>query len=189
MTLPLLEGLDGVQKMSKSLGNTIGITDPANEMFGKVMSISDELMWRWFELLSREPLTTLASYKREVAAGANPRDFKFKLGTEIVARFHGAAAAQAALEAFIQRFQKGALPEDIAEQTVAINEQGINLSALLKQAGLTKSSSEALRLIDQGAVQVNQERVSDAGHHFKVGDSVLLQVGKRRLARVTLVSG
>jgi tyrosyl-tRNA synthetase len=189
MTLPILEGLDGVQKMSKSLGNYIGISEPPAEMFGKVMSISDELMWRWFELLSREPLPAIAAYRRQVAEGANPRDIKFKLGCELVARFHGQAAAQAALEAFIRRFQKGQLPEDLPEQTVRAQGAEIALALLLRQAGLTKSSSEAQRLLAQGAVRVDQQRVENPGLTLKAGASYVIQVGKRRAARVTVTAG
>jgi tyrosyl-tRNA synthetase len=183
MTMPILEGLDGVQKMSKSLGNYIGINEPADEMFGKVMSISDVLMWRWYELLSRESLETIAAYRRQVEEGANPRDIKFKLGQELVARFHGAAAAKAALEGFIQRFQKGGLPDEMEECTVSA---GATLPGLLKQAGLTKSSSEALRMIEQGAVRVDQQRVSDPELTLKPGASYVVQVGKRRIARITV---
>jgi tyrosyl-tRNA synthetase len=186
ITMPILEGLDGAQKMSKSLGNTIGINESPDEMFGKVMSISDELMWRWFELLSREPLEAIAAYKKQVAGGVNPRDIKFKLGVELVARFHSAPAAQSALEAFIQRFQKGALPDDIPEQTVHAGPDGLVITALLKQAGLTKSSSEALRMIEQGAVRVDQQRVGDPALALKPGASYVIQVGKRRIARITV---
>ncbi|HXG28965.1 MAG TPA: tyrosine--tRNA ligase [Nevskiales bacterium] len=189
MTLPILEGLDGVQKMSKSLGNYIGISEPPEEMFGKVMSISDELMWRWFELLSREPLSAIAAYRRQVAEGANPRDIKFKLGCELVARFHGRVAAEAALEAFIRRFQKGQLPEDLPEHTVRAQGAEIALTLLLRQAGLTKSSSEAQRLLVQGAVRVDQQRVENPGLMLRAGASYVIQVGKRRAARVTVTAG
>jgi tyrosyl-tRNA synthetase len=186
LTMPILEGLDGVQKMSKSLGNYIGVNEPPDEMFGKVMSISDELMWRWFELLSREPLDVVTRYKKEVWDGANPRDVKFKLGTELVTRFHGVAAAQAALAAFIQRFQKGALPEDVPEQAITTEADAIAIVALLKQAGLTKSTSEAQRLVGQGAVRIDQQRVEDPAMSLKTGASYVIQVGKRRIARITL---
>jgi tyrosyl-tRNA synthetase len=189
MTLPILEGLDGVQKMSKSLKNYVGITEPPDEMFGKIMSISDNLMWRWYELLSHEPLETIAAYRRQVDDGANPRDIKFKLGQELVARFHGQAAARSAQEAFIQRFQKGVVPEDMPEQSVrGDGSGGITIAALLKQAGLTKSSSEALRLVGQGAVRVDQQRVTDPGLTLKTGASYVVQVGKRRIARITVRS-
>lgn len=187
ITMPILEGLDGVQKMSKSLGNTIGINESPDEMFGKVMSISDELMWRWFELLSREPLETIAGFKRQVAEGGNPRDIKFKLGVELVTRFHDSTAAQSALDAFIQRFQKGALPDEMPEQVVdTAGAEHVAIAALLKQAGLTKSSSEALRMIEQGAVRVDQQRVSDPGLALRAGASYVIQVGKRRIARVVV---
>jgi tyrosyl-tRNA synthetase len=189
MTLPILEGLDGVQKMSKSLNNYVGINEAPDGMFGKIMSISDELMWRWFELLSQQPLETIAAYRRQVDEGANPRDFKFRLGRELVARFHGEAAARSAQEAFIQRFQKGTLPEDLPEQSVRADRSGsIAIAALLKQAGLTKSSSEALRLVGQGAVRVDQQRVTDPGLTLKTGGSYVVQVGKRRVARITVLS-
>ena len=189
ITMPILEGTDGVQKMSKSLNNYIGINEPPDEMFGKVMSISDDLMWRWFELLSREPLNTIAGHKTQVEEGANPRDIKFKLGVELVARFHGAAAAQSAQEAFIRRFQQGVLPEDMPECTVKSGDEGIVITALLKQAGLTKSTSEAIRMIEQGAVRVDQQRIEDPGLSLKMGDSYVIQVGKRRIARITITRG
>ncbi len=187
ITMPILEGLDGVQKMSKSLGNSIGISEPADEMFGKVMSISDELMWRWFELLSREPLETIAGFKQQVTEGANPRDIKFKLGVELVTRFHDSTAARSALNAFIQRFQKGALPDEMPEQVVdTAGAEHVAIAALLKKAGLTKSSSEAVRMIEQGAVRVDQQRVSDPGLALRAGASYVIQVGKRRIARVAV---
>lgn len=186
ITMPILEGTDGVQKMSKSLGNTIGINESPDEIFGKVMSISDDLMWRWFDLLSREPLEAIAAYKKQVSDGANPRDIKFKLGVELVARFHGATAGQSARDAFIQRFQKGGLPDDVPVQTIQAGSGGVVITALLKQAGLTKSTSEALRLIGQGAIRVDQQRVEDPGLTLETGASYLIQVGKRRIARITL---
>jgi tyrosyl-tRNA synthetase len=187
ITMPILEGLDGVQKMSKSLGNYVGINEPADEIFGKVMSISDELMWRWFELLSREPQAKIAHFRRDVAQGANPRDVKFELARELVGRFHGPSAANDAMREFIARFQRGALPDDLPEQTVhAAGAGGIALLALLKQAGLAKSTSEAQRLVGQGAVRVDQQRVSDPGLTLKAGASYVIQVGKRRVARITV---
>ena len=188
MTMPILEGLDGVQKMSKSLGNYIGIHEPAEEMFGKLMSISDELMWRYFELLSFRPTGEIAAFREQVAAGANPRDIKFKLGEEIVARFHDQAAATRAREAFIARFQKGALPEEIPEQRVSAPSGTLALANLLKDAGLTGSTSDALRMIRQGAVRIDGERVEDEGLVLPVGSCHLFQVGKRRLARVTVTA-
>ena len=187
MTMPLLEGLDGKQKMSKSLGNAIGIAEPPAEMFGKVMSISDDLMWRWYELLSREPLTTVAAYQKQVKEGANPRDIKFKLAGELVARFHSATAAQEAHAEFVRRFQQGALPEKVSEQTIRGPADGMSISALLKQAGLSKSTSEASRLIAQGGVKVDQKRVEDPGLMLQTGANYLIQVGKRRVIRITLV--
>ena len=186
LTMPILEGLDGVQKMSKSLGNYIGIHEAPEEMFGKLMSISDELMWRYFELLSFRPGHEVDGFRQQVAAGANPRDIKFLLGEEIVARFHDAAAATGAREAFIARFQKGALPEDIPEQQVPAPGGTLALANLLKEAGLTGSTSEALRMVRQGAVRIDGERVEDAGLVLATGASHVIQVGKRRFARVTL---
>lgn len=188
LTMPILEGLDGVQKMSKSLGNYIGIHEPPEEMFGKLMSISDELMWRYFELLSFRPASEVAGFRQQVAEGANPRDIKFRLGEEIVARFHDAAAATRARETFIARFQKGALPEDMPELQVQAPGGGMPLANLLKEAGLTGSTSEALRMIRQGAVRIDGERVEDAGLTLAVGASHVVQVGKRRFARITLCS-
>lgn len=184
LMMPILEGLDGVQKMSKSLSNYIGIDEPADDMFGKVMSISDELMWRWFELLSFRPLSDLARLKVRVAEGANPRDIKFELAEEIVSRFHGAAAGPAAREAFTRRFSQGQLPDDILE--VSIPGAPLRIANLIKDAGLAKSTSEALRLIGQGAVRVDGERVASADQEFAAGMKVLVQVGKRRIARVTV---
>jgi len=185
MTLPILEGLDGVQKMSKSLGNYIGITDPPSEMFGKVMSISDELMWRYYNLLSARSIEEIDAFKRSVGAGANPRDVKFHLAEEIVARFHGAAAAGRAREDFIARFQRGAIPENVPEIEVAAGQGGVvPIGNLLKEAGLAKSTSESLRLIDQGAVRLDGERVEDRGLAIQAGHTHLIQVGKRRIARV-----
>ena len=186
LTMPILEGLDGVQKMSKSLGNYIGINEPPGEMFGKLMSISDELMWRYFELLSFRSLTDIAGFKREIAAGANPRDIKFKLAEEIVARFHGAAAGRAAQEEFVARFQKGALPEEMPEHEFQVEAGGIALTALLKQCNLTASASESSRMLEQGGVRVNGDKVSDRGLKLKPGESYVLQVGKRKFARVRL---
>ncbi|HEY9150430.1 MAG TPA: tyrosine--tRNA ligase [Gammaproteobacteria bacterium] len=188
LTMPILEGLDGVQKMSKSLGNYIGIHEPPEEMFGKLMSISDELMWRYFELLSFRSASEVAGFRQQVAEGANPRDIKFRLGEEIVARFHDEAAATRARETFIARFQKGALPEDMPELQVRAPDGTLALANLLKEAGLTGSTSEALRLVRQGAVRMDGERVEDAGLILAVGASHVVQVGKRRFARITLCS-
>ena len=186
LTMPILEGLDGVQKMSKSLGNYIGINESPDEMFGKLMSISDDLMWRYFELLSFRPLQEIEKLKQAVIDGANPRDIKFQLGQEIVARFHDEAAAAAAQANFIARFQKGAMPEDMPELTLASKDGEIAIASLLKSADLTGSTSDALRMIKQGAVRVDGERVEDKGLTIKSGSSHVFQVGKRRFARVTI---
>ncbi len=189
ITMPILEGLDGVQKMSKTLGNYIGITEPPQEMFGKLMSISDELMWRYFELLSlQKSADELSAMRQSAAAGkANPRDFKVALASEIVARFHDPKAAKKALEEFERRFRRGEMPEDIAEVELEAANGALPLANLLRDAGLTKSTSEALRMIRQGAVRVDGERVEDAGLELRAGTSHVYQVGKRRFARVRLV--
>lgn len=184
MTMPLLEGLDGVNKMSKSLGNYIGITEPPGEMFGKLMSISDTLMWRYFELLSFRPLAELERLKQEVQDGLNPRDAKFLLGEEIVGRFHGAASARAARDEFIARFQKGAVPEDVPELSVVVPVAGMSVAQLLKEAQLAPSTSEAIRLIKQGGVRIDGDRVEDPHKLIAPGSSSLFQVGKRRYARI-----
>ncbi|MGB0895122.1 MAG: tyrosine--tRNA ligase [Parashewanella sp.] len=184
--LPLLEGLDGVKKMSKSANNYIGIGEPASEMFGKIMSISDDLMWRYFELLSFRPLEEIESFKQQVAEGANPRDIKISLAKEIIARFHNEAAAEAAHQEFINRFQKGAMPEDIPEMELAAGE-GLALANLLKEAGLVVSTSEAMRMVKQGAAKLDGEKLSDAKQVFEVGTQGVFQVGKRKFAKVTLV--
>ncbi|MGD8619649.1 MAG: tyrosine--tRNA ligase [Gammaproteobacteria bacterium] len=186
LTMPILEGLDGVQKMSKSLNNYIGINEPADEMFGKIMSISDELMWRYFELLSFRSMAEIRRLRREVDDGANPRDIKFQLGQEIVARFHDQAAAAAAQDAFVARFQKGALPDEIPELMLASQGGNLVIANLLKDAGLTGSTSEALRMIKQGAVRIDGERVNDRGLAIAAGNTHVFQVGKRRFARVTV---
>lgn len=186
MTLPILEGLDGVQKMSKSLGNYIGINEPPDEMFGKLMSISDELMWRYFELLSFEREATIKSWRTDVEEGANPRDIKFRLAQELVARFHDQAAAIKALENFIARFQKGALPEDMAEKTLHTATGSMSISAVLKEADLTKTTSEARRMLQQGAVRIDGERITDMDLELPAGARHVIQVGKRRFARITI---
>lgn len=184
--MPILEGLDGVQKMSKSLGNYIGINEPPAEMFGKLMSISDELMWRYFDLLSSCAAQEIEGFKRQVSAGANPRDIKFKLAMEIVARFHGPAAADHALEQFIARFQRGALPESIEELELVCGPEGYPIANLLKDAGLVASTSDALRMIQQGAVRIDGARLEDGGLKIARGAVHVVQVGKRRFARVTI---
>ncbi len=186
MTTPLLEGLDGVQKMSKSLANYIGITDAPGEMFGKIMSISDDVMWRYFEVLSFRSLDDIAALKRSVADGANPRDAKFELGMEIVARFHSDAAAKGARDEFIARFQQGAMPDEIPEKTLDSQDGKLGLAHLLKGAGLVPSTSEAFRMIKQGAVKIDGERVEDNRLEVTAGSTHTYQVGKRRFARVTL---
>lgn len=188
ITLPILEGLDGVQKMSKSLGNYIGITDPPDDMFGKVMSISDELMWRYFELLSTRDMAEIDAWRGSVAEGANPRDIKFQLALELVGRFHTPVAAQTALEGFVARFQRGVVPDDLPEVSVtAPDANGLPIANLLKEGGLVKSTSEALRLVAQGAVRLDGERVGDGRQVCPVGAVHLVQVGKRRVARIRVV--
>jgi tyrosyl-tRNA synthetase len=189
MTMPLLEGLDGVNKMSKSLGNYIGITEEPDQMFGKLMSISDELMWRYFELLSFRPNADLERLKRSVDEGRNPRDVKFELGVEIVDRFHGAGGGARARDAFVARFQQGALPEDLAEVTLPVVAGPLGIAQALKSAGLVPSTSDAYRQIKQGAVRVDGERVEDGALAFAAGATHVFQVGKRRMARITFVSG
>jgi len=188
MTMPLLEGLDGVNKMSKSLGNYIGITESAGAIFGKLMSISDDLMWRYFELLSFRPLTEIAALKAAISQGKNPRDVKFELAREIVARFHGAAAAEQAQAEFTARFREKALPTDLATITVAVGPDGIRIANLLKEVGLAASTSEANRKIDEGAVKVDGARISDRGLVFAAGADHVFQIGSRRIARLKLAA-
>jgi len=186
LTVPLLEGLDGVQKMSKSYGNYIGITEPPGEMFGKVMSISDELMWRYFELLSFRPLKEIEGLTKAIKDGQNPRDVKFELAEEIVERFHDKAGAEAAKAEFISRFQKGAMPDEIEEVSVASKDGGLGIAHLLKEAGLVASTSEAFRMIKQGAVKIDGERVEDRDTAVDAGSTHIYQVGKRKFAKVNL---
>ena len=186
LTLPLLEGTDGVNKMSKSLGNYIGISEAPQEMFGKLMSISDTLMWRYLELLSFETNQTLAQWRGEVADGLNPRDVKFRLGREVVARFHGAAAAEQAHQVFIARFQQGAIPEDMPEFEFSFPEEEIPLVLILKQFGLTPSTSEGNRMIEQGGLRLDGEKVSDKALKLRRGTNCVVQVGKRKFARIKL---
>ncbi len=183
MTVPLLEGTDGVQKMSKSLGNYIGIVEPPDEMFGKLMSISDELMWRYFDLLSFRSNEDLAALRQSVADGRNPRDVKFLLCEEIISRFHGARAAEQAQETFIARFREGAMPEDMPEKTLDTDGEGIGIAAALSGCGLTSSNSEAFRMIQQGGVRIDGEKVSDRGLVLPAGFSGILQVGKRKFCK------
>lgn len=186
LTMPLLEGLDGVNKMSKSLGNYVGISEPAETIFGKLMSVSDELMWRYLELLSFESLDTLASWKSEVAGGRNPRDIKVLLAKEMVSRFHSPEAAGRAEADFNARFRQGAMPEDMPEVQVETGGQAMIIAAVLKAAGLNASTSEAMRMIDQGGIRMDGERVSDKALKLDPGTTVVLQVGKRKFAKVTL---
>ena len=186
ITLPILEGLDGVHKMSKSLNNYVGINEPPAEMFGKIMSISDDLMWRWFELLSFESTTTIANYQKDVKTGTNPRDIKFKLAHELVARFHSDSAAAQALQSFTAQFQKGAKPEHIDTQTLTLTEDTIAIGNLLKETQLTSSTSEAMRLVKQGAVKVDDEKITDPKLQLDKGKSYLVQVGKRKFLTVQL---
>jgi tyrosyl-tRNA synthetase len=187
LTMPLLEGLDGVNKMSKSLGNYIGIYEPPNEIFGKVMSVSDDLMWRYYDLLSFRGAEEIKSLRVSIADGRNPRDVKVMLAQELVARFHGQAAAAAALEDFEARFQRNAIPDDIPEVSLSGGAEGVSIGSVLKQSGLTASTSEALRMIDQGGVRLNGDKLSEKGLVLKAGEVVVLQVGKRKFARVSVV--
>ncbi len=186
LTMPLLEGLDGVNKMSKSLGNYVGITDTPTDMFGKLMSVSDELMWRYLELLSFESLATIAKWKEEVGGGRNPRDIKVLLAQEMVTRFHSRQAAVDTLAEFEARFQKGVLPDDMPEISVASTGGHIGIAALLKQANLVASTSEAMRMIEQGGVKLDGEKVGDKALQLKAGAVVVAQVGKRKFGRVTV---
>jgi len=186
LTMPLLEGLDGVNKMSKSLGNYVGIQEPPNEIFGKLMSVSDELMWRYIDLLSFASAADIRDMKARVTAGGNPRDVKVAFAQEIVERFHGREAAVAALADFESRFRQNEIPADLDEVTLAAEGAGLPIAAVLKQAGLTASTSEALRMIVQGGVKLNGEKVTDKSLVLAGGASVVLQVGKRKFARVTI---
>lgn len=186
ITMPLLEGLDGVQKMSKSLNNYIGIDEAPDAMFGKVMSISDQLMWRYLVLLSFRPLSEIEKWQQEVSQGLNPRDVKIQLASEIVERFHGKAAAENAHRGFVERFQKGHLPDEIPECTVAATEGHIVITHLLKEAQLVASTSEAMRMIQQGAVKIDGEKISDKNLKIPVGTDHIYQVGKLRIAKVTV---
>jgi tyrosyl-tRNA synthetase len=187
LMVPLLEGLDGVQKMSKSLNNYIGITDSPTEMFGKIMSISDELMWRYYDLLSFKPIEEIEQLKIDMANGTNPRDIKIALAQELIARFHSKADAEAALQDFIQRFQKNAIPDEMLEIEVTIDAQGIAIGNLLKQADLVASTSDAMRMIKQGAVKINGEKVTDTRFIVQRKGENVYQVGKRKFARIRLV--
>ena len=186
LTVPILEGLDGTNKMSKSLNNFIGINEKADEMFGKIMSISDELMWRWFELLSFIPEKEITILKKEVEAGKNPRDVKFILAEELVDRFHKPGDGTKCKEDFLQRFQKGTLPNDIKEVSLEIENKSIPLTNLLKNAEMTSSTSEAMRLIKQGGVKINSEKVSDVKLEIEKGSEAIYQVGKRKFLKINI---
>jgi len=186
LMMPLLEGLDGVQKMSKSLNNYIGITDAPIEMFGKIMSISDELMWRYYDLLSFRPIEEIAELKTSVETGKNPRDIKIALAQELITRFHSKEDAEAALQDFIQRFQKNAIPDDMPEVTLNLPVDGLAIGNLLKQANLVASTSDAMRMIKQGAVKIDSEKVSDTRLVLSQKGEAVFQVGKRKFARITL---
>jgi tyrosyl-tRNA synthetase len=188
ITMPILEGLDGVNKMSKSLNNYIGITDTPDDMFGKIMSISDELMWRYFELLSFRPLTEIRQWRQECQLGANPRDYKVLLAQEIIERFHSAVAAQKALENFEARFQRGAMPDEIEEKEIKIQGERYGIANILKDAALVASTSEAIRMINQGGVKIDGEKISDSKLEIAVGTSHVYQVGKRKFLKVVLAN-
>ena len=186
ITVPILEGLDGVKKMSKSLDNYIGINEPANEVFGKIMSISDELMWRYFELLSSRPITEIESLRQQVDNGMNPRDVKYQLAEEMVERFHSKSSAQSARREFIARFQKGDVPEDIKEITIELTGESLPLANLLKNAGLVETTSDSHRLVKQGAVRIDDQRISDSRLNIPAGASHIIRVGKRRIAKISV---
>ncbi len=186
LTMPLLEGLDGVNKMSKSLGNYIGINEPAREIFGKLMSVSDDLMWRYFELLSFRAINEVADFKSEIAAGRNPRDVKVLLAQEIVERFHGRLAAVDALADFEARFRQGAIPDDLPEVTLDSAGNALSIAQILKQAGLMASTSESLRMIEQGGVKVDGTKIENKTLTFTAGNDFVVQVGKRKFARVII---
>lgn len=187
LMMPLLEGLDGVNKMSKSLGNYVGISEAPREIFGKIMSISDELMWRYFDLLSFRSAAAIRELKVAAASGKNPRDIKVLLAHELVARFHDRLAADSAQQEFEARFRQGILPDDMPDVRISGMPEGLAIVHALKQAGLTASTSEAIRMVEQGAVRANGDKVVDKGMSIAVGVSVVLQVGKRKFARVTIV--
>jgi len=189
ITMPLLEGLDGVNKMSKSLGNYVGINESPDEMFGKLMSVSDELMWRYFELLSFEPLETIRDWKSSVEKGANPRDIKVRLAQELVARFHSRGAAERALEEFESRFRHGGIPTEIEERELAAPKEGLTIVQVLKQAALCPSASDAQRMVEQGGVKVDGQKVEDKSLRLMPGAIHVVQVGKRKFARVVLNPG
>ncbi len=187
LTMPILEGLDGVQKMSKSLNNYIGITDAPDDMFGKIMSVSDDLMWRYFELLSFRPMSEIETFKTEIDEGKNPRDVKFLLAKELIARFHDDASAEKAQQNFIARFQKGAMPDEMPEIELSCEESGdLGIATLLNGAGLVASNGEGFRMLKQGAVKIDGEKVSDKNLRLPSGFNGVVQVGKRKFAKITL---
>jgi len=188
LTMPILEGLDGVQKMSKSLNNYIGIRDEPNDMFGKIMSISDELMWRYFELLSFRPMQEITEWQKDCQGGANPRNYKVKLAQEIIARFHDEAAAVKALEDFEAQFKRGAIPDDIPEIELEVMEGGYPIALLLKEAGLTSGTSDSNRMVKQGAVKIDGEKLGDAKLLVQAGTERVYQVGKRKFAKVKVIA-
>ncbi len=188
LTMPILEGLDGVQKMSKSLNNYIGVADSANEMFGKIMSVSDELMWRYFELLSFRPISEIDQWQKQSQEGANPREFKVKLAQEIIERFHDKQAAEKALEDFEARFKRGAIPDDIQQFELIAAEGHYAIANLLKDSGLTASTSEAIRMIKQGALKIDGEKVSDTKLQISANTEQVYQLGKRKFAKVSIKS-
>ncbi len=187
LTMPILEGLDGVQKMSKSLNNYIGVADSPDDMFGKIMSVSDELMWRYFELLSFKSMSEIEQFKNDVEQGTNPRDIKFLLAKEIIARFHDQQAADKALQNFIDRFKKGKIPDDIEEFTMQSTEGALGIAYILKDSGMTSSTGEAIRMIKQGAVKIDGDKVTDTRLAIENGTTKVYQVGKRKFAKVTIV--
>ena len=186
LTVPILEGLDGKNKMSKSLDNYVGIDEDPKEMFGKIMSISDELMWRWFDLLSFKSTNEIAKLRAEQAKGKNPRDIKIQLAKELIARFHDDKSAELAEDNFINQFQKKNIPVEIEELSITISEDSIPLANLLKESGMTSSTSEAMRMIQQGAVRIDEEKVFDPKLLISVGTSAIYQVGKRKFKKITL---
>ena len=183
ITLPILEGLDGINKMSKSLDNYVGVNEDPDEMFGKIMSISDDLMWRWFELLSFRPINEVNGLKKEVKSGMNPRDTKILLAEEIIERFHSKEDAENAKNTFLDRFQKGAKPKDIETFSISLDDD-IAIGNLLKESGLVQSTSEAMRLVKQGAVKINDEKIDDPKLSIKKNQELLVQVGKRRFLKI-----
>jgi len=187
LTMPILEGLDGVQKMSKSLNNYIGVSDTPDDMFGKIMSISDELMWRYFELLSFRPMAEIEQFKTNIEDGANPRDIKFILAKEIIARFHDESAAEKAQQNFIDRFKKGKIPDDIEEFEMQATDGSLGIAYIIKDSGMTSSTGEAIRMIKQGAVKIDGEKISDTKLCVESGSTKIYQVGKRKFAKVAII--